>query len=75
MTVDECIAAYERLCGQIFIKQSSTLSWLGAVKGRFSTTSLERCLKEVIGEHIQGRRADIEQFNNASDPDNELCKV
>ena len=75
MTVDECITAYERLCGQIFVKVSSAFSWSGNVTGRFSTANLERGLKEVIGEHIKGRRAELERFNDTSDPDNKPCKV
>jgi hypothetical protein len=75
LNVDECIWAYQRLCGQIFEKESYPLSFVGKLKGRFSTTNLERFLKEVVGEHINGRSAEHELFNSENDAESQLCKV
>lgn len=75
LNVDECISAYQRLCGQIFVKESYPLSFVGKLKGRFSTPNLERFLKEVVGEHINGRSAEHELFNSENDAESQLCKV
>ena len=75
MNIDECIAAYRRLSARIFVKEGHRFSLLGKTKGRFSTNGLEQCLKEIIGEHIEGRSAEQELLNNTALGEDNTCKV
>ena len=75
MGVDKCISAYERLFSQIFVKERLGLSWSFRMKGRFSTNSLEACLREIIKKHTGGRSAEQELLNNGTANTEGSCKV
>ena len=74
MEVEECILAYKSLCSQVFVKERVPLSWTAKIKGRFDTKKLEQVIKELIGQHINGKDPETELFNDDKIPER-LCKV
>ena len=48
MSVDECIAKYEKISPKAFSKVQHRLSWRGQVQGRFDSAALELEIKSLL---------------------------
>lgn len=54
VTVDDCIEVFTTMMAQVFVHKRSSflsISLKGKVKGRYSTSPLEKCIKNVLEEH------------------------
>jgi hypothetical protein len=58
MSVDDCIAAYEKLCPRVFEKRWTGKSLgrvLGRVDNRFDHGALENAIKDILRARLAGR--------------------
>jgi len=54
MTVDDCIEVFTSMMAQVFVNKRASflsISLKGKVKGRYSTSPLEKCITKILEEY------------------------